>query len=341
MAVVNTEKRGASLYDEESLEKQLRQQKKHAWDLEKDIDWSTGIDLNRPLVPLDDKACFFPGSSKEEKLVISHMMGLVITMSICELEESLERLENECWAKVISRHPVSPEFNELGEQFFVEEVKHSRAFRRYLNYFANSAGVDLEDLKRILPKVEESATEKFVRKNLDNRGHVFWWMVSVIEQQFLWLYKIMVPFKHDLEPLFYTLQKRHFEEEARHINFPHLMLELMMERDNTTLGKLHSKIDLAVAEVAMTQMVANGLARMRNVKKLKEKHELFAIMTKVLPKMMDQPKHQLVWQFFTSVPYISSLVNPRYHDKFLKFAKDSGVVSIPFPKPKPEILRAF
>ena len=83
------------------------------------INWEKKIDLTRPLIALDEHAFLFPGASKEQRLVISQMMGLIIARCVTEMEECLVRLRPLCWEKLKRKFPVSPEFNELGDQFFV------------------------------------------------------------------------------------------------------------------------------------------------------------------------------------------------------------------------------
>ena len=69
---------------------------------------------------MDENALLFPGASKEQRLAISQAMGMIIGACIYEMEESLIRLRKECWEDYHRDMPVSPEFEELGDQFFGE-----------------------------------------------------------------------------------------------------------------------------------------------------------------------------------------------------------------------------
>ncbi|MEW6056787.1 MAG: hypothetical protein AB1540_09240 [Bdellovibrionota bacterium] len=324
-----------SLYDEESLIKMVELQKATQWDLEKAIDWQLPIDLNKPLVPLDEKALFFPGAGKEERLAISQMMGLVIAAAICEMEESLIRLRSVGWDQLAAKYPVNPEFVELGEQFFAEEEKHSEAFRRYLKKFADTAGIEFEVLREVLPVIESTKTEFILRKNLELGGYSFWWIVAQVEQEFLLLYNALAPFKQSLEPLYFDIHRKHFEEEARHASFPYLLLELLITRSTHPLNLVHQKADLMVSQLLQAMWTVNSLSRLKKLKKIKQKHPLFDALLKVYPLFEKQPVHRIFWGLFTSVPYVSSLVNPFYHRKFLKFTERMGAFSIPFPAPEP------
>lgn len=327
--------RNISLYDEQALKNLLNLQRNGCWSLEESIDWNTSLDLNKPLVALDENALFFPGASREERLVISQIMGLIIAASICEMEECLVRLRKVAYEDILKRLPVSPEFVELGEQFFEEEIKHSAAFRRYMTKFAHATGVELEDLKAILPTVESTLTEKLLRKNLSGEGYAFWWIVAEVEQEFLLLYNTLAPFKKTIEPLYFDLHRKHFEEEARHAPFPYLMLELLISRSKTFKGFIHLKSDLVMSQILQTCWTANSLRRVQAVKKLASKNHFFATLARVHDIFEKQPKLRTLWTFFTSVPYVSSLVNPNHHRKFLRFAEKVKSPSIPFPAPAP------
>ena len=320
-----------SLYDEKSLAELTRFQREKNWDFEDDIDWDIAIDLNKPLVALDENALLFPGSGQEERLAISQMMGLIIATAICEMEECLARLRKECWDDFHARWPVSPEFQELGDQFFEEEKKHSAAFRRYMKKFAEAANVDLASLTEVLPSIHGTKTEWILRNNLKGGGQMFWWIVASVEQEFLLLYHSLVPFKARLEPLYFQLHQKHFEEEVRHAPFPYLMLELLTTRNSSIGNQIRVRSDLALAEVLQSIWTINSLAKTRKVKKLAEVHPFFETLARIYPLLEDRSSILVLWQLFTSTPYVSSLVNPQSHHKLLRFAKKFGAISIPFP----------
>ncbi len=327
-----------ALYDETAIAELTLLQKNKGWDLENSIDWKTPIDLNKLLVPLDENALFFPGASSEQRLVISQMMGLIIAASICEMEECLVRIKGLAFEKILEKHPVSPEFIELGEQFFEEENKHSKVFRRYLQKFSESANIELSELKSILPFVENTLTEKILRKNLEKGGTAFWWIVAEVEHEFLHLYHAIAPFKDKVDPLYYILHKKHFEEEARHAPFPYLMLELLMTREQGPIQYLRVKSDLISSQILQTIWTGNSLTKMKTMKKFATKHPFFQTFCSALPLFEKQPPWSILWKFLTSAPYVSSLVNPRSHAPFLKFSKKHGILSFPFPSPEPAIL---
>ena len=317
-----------NLYDEEALKHQFQLQTKFHWDLEKDIPWKMGIDLNKPLVPLDEDAILFPGASTEQRHVISQFMGLIIAASIYEMEECLIRLRKECWTSIHKKNPVSPEFIELGDLFFDEEHKHSQIFKRYVQLFAESINVDAKDLTNLLPKVEGTKTEFLLKKEMLLEGQSFWWIVAIVEQEFLLIYHSFKPFKNQMDPLFYTLHEKHFEEEARHASFPYLILQLLHSRSPNFI----SKFSLASGQILQTTWALHSLQRMKGVKYLENHNPFFKTLSSAQPLLEKVPSTRSVWKLLSSAPYVSALLNPGAHRKFLQFAKDSKVLRIPFPQ---------
>lgn len=325
------------LYDEESLGKLARLQRQHAWDLEKEIDWNRGIDLRKPLVALDQDALLFPGASSEQRLAISQMMGLVIAAAIFEMEECLIRLRRESWETLRDRMPVGPEFTDLGELFFQEEIKHSTAFKRYTGRYAQALGVELPELLAVLPSLENTRTEKLLRVDCKTSGKTFWWIVANVEQEFLRIYHSLRPFKAQLDPLYFEIHQRHFEEEARHAPFPYLVLDLLAERSPQPFRAIHRRADVAAAQVLQTLWTLSSLRRLKGVKKFAGKHPFFDTLISAFPILESMPAPQVVWKLLTTTPYVSTLVNLNSHTKVTEAAQAQGALVLPFPEhdPKP------
>ena len=331
-----------SLYDEQALNHQKKLQSDHAWDLETSIDWTHPIDISKPLVALDENALFFPGISEEQRVVVSQAMGLVIVVCICEMEDCLLRFKKECWGDIYEKYPVSPEFIELGELFFEEESKHTTAFHRYLSKFSKALNVDLVTLREILPTIQGTKTEYILKRNIHRGGQSFWWVVATVEQEFLHLYKCLHPFQNNLEPLYFELHKKHFEEEARHSSFPYLMLELLRSRSDFRFLPIkkwiQNKADGMFAQLLTSAWAISSLRRMKQLKHLRQVHPFFSILYGVYPHLEKQPVSRTLWRIFTSVPYVSSLINPFNHGKVINYAKGRGAFFAPFPQPAPETL---
>ncbi len=329
-----------SLYLEATLAEQCNLQKTHAWDLESAIDWNRSVDLSKPFVPLDESALFFPGASAEQRLAISQMMGLVIAASVCEMEECLLRLKKSCFHDVCDRHPVSPEFENLGELFFEEEEKHSKAFRRFLKIFSEEVHLDPWSLREVLPMIEQTKTEWLLRKNLDQGGHTFWWVVANVEQEFLRLYTTLQPFQKALDPLYFDLHRRHYEEEARHSSFPYFMIEIYQSRTFGLRQILHQKIDFMLAQGIQVAWTLAALQSMKKIKRLRFVHPFFEVLGRAFVHFESQSGLKTLWQVMTSTPYVSSLVNPSSHRKVIQFLNETGTPKLPFPSYVPRKLVA-
>ncbi len=327
-----------SLFNDEDLQKQLDLQKRLAWDLEKDIPWGP-IDLTKPLVPLDDDALMFPGASAEQRLAISQMMGLVMASAICEMEESLMRLKSKCWDKLMEENPINPEFLALGEQFFIEEEKHAASFRRFIRDFCRDMGLDPEELRSILPLVEQTKTEWFLEQNLKTGGIAFWWIIAEVEQEFLYLYHAMRPFASKLEPLHFTIHKKHFEEEVRHLSFPHLFLKHLSDRQEGGMIAALRKVDLVFAQSLKLTWTAATVQKLTKVEKKRDVHPFYRTLADTIPMLKEQNIFEISWNLLVKTPYISSFMNHRYHTKFSHIIEDLGVWTLPFPRPLPAKLR--
>jgi hypothetical protein len=326
-----------SLYDEASLKSLLIHQQEHAWDLEHSIQWKRGIDLDKPFVPLDENAIVFPGAGNEERLAISQAMGLLIAMSICEMEDCLLRLRKEGWTDIYSRFPVSPELDELADQFYDEEEKHSAAFRRFIVIFCEKTGVEPEDLKKLLPVIEKTRTESLLKKSiLKGGGYAFWWIVVTVEQQFLHMHHALKSGRDRIDPLYFELHEKHFEEEMRHAPFPYLVLDMLFDQTPSLRERLNRRADLVLAQLTQVSWSVHSLSRLKIAEKIKHKHPFFEALAALYPKLKNEPFSRTLWSLTTSAPYVSSLINPHSHQRILRFADKKGALTLPFPSFQPK-----
>lgn len=330
-----------NLYNEDKLDRLRKRQVSHGYDIEEVIPMTSKIDLSKPFVPLDEEALFFPGASAEQRLAISQAMGLVICVSTYEMEECLIRLRYECWDSIYRAYPVSPEFIELGERFFEEEKKHSETFKRFVNLYAQQAGLEVDDLLGLLPCVEGTKSELFLKRNMQNHGQCFWWIVAGVEQQFLSIYHAIHPFADKLDPLYHCIHRKHFEEEALHASFPYLMLELLNERNKSFLSRMRSKFDLATSQALQLGWSISSLNRFKKVKDLAHKHPFYETLASCIPLFEKLPPHVTFWKIMTQAPYVSGLVNPTSSRHMLRYANRRGTFVLPFPLVEPIRLEDF
>ena len=320
-------------HNHKSLQRQLLIQKRHHWDLEDDIPWQLGIDLNRQFLPLDEANIAFPGASAEQQLALSQLMGLVVNATIAEMEDALPKLKYAGWESVLKSYPANPELIELGELFFEEEAKHARAFNRFLGLFCETTGIELNDLKSLLPQAFGSFFQRAVLANATAGGHAFWWVVSSVEEVSIEIFHHMQPFKQQTDPLFYELHRKHLEEESRHANYAHLMLTLVRNRNETFLRKLLKRTDFAFSQMVATPWVLSELAKFFEIKKFRHKHPFFEVLTSCLPLLQSMPKQELVKRMFLAAPYVSWLLNPKHRRWHSKLKKDHGAWDLPYPSP--------
>ena len=325
--------------DYETLARQVKLQRKHAWSLDDDIPWHLGVDLTRPFLPLDDQAIAFPGASFEQELALSQFMGLVVNATISEMEDALPKLKQAAWQRILREFPANPELVELGELFFEEEAKHARAFARYLDLFCEATGVERRDLDALLPKAFGSVFQRRIAANAIAGGHAFWWVVAAVEEVSIAIFHQMHRHRQALDPLYFQLHRRHLEEESRHANYAFLMLNLVRLKPASWRDALHKKADFVVAQIAGAPWVMTELLKFFEVKKLKGTHPFFDVLASCIPLYETMPKAQLIHRMFMGAPYVSWLLNPAWRQLHREIAKAHGAIVPPAPAPEPAELR--
>jgi len=321
------------LYDPQALALQVKRQQKYAWDLETQIPWRIGVDTDRYFLPIDSDAIAFPGASEEQKLAISQLLGLIVNSTIAELEDVITKVRYDCWSKIIRNYPIGPEIKDLGELFFEEEIKHSKAFNRYNLIFCEETKIDIADLNRLLPKAYGSLFVKAIKHNAKWGGHAFWWVVAAVEEVSIDLYKNLSPFKNQIDPLYHQVHLKHMEEESRHHNYAFLMLELIRETNSSLSDHFFSKTDRIIGQMFSTGWVVAELNKVFEAKHLKHKHPFFNVIASCEPLFKGLGPKDLAKKLFISAPYISLMLNGNYHSKSTRLAKEHTVLSVPFPKP--------
>jgi len=325
--------RVANPFDNEALALQVLRQKKHAWDLEKSIPWSTPIRTDQYLLPLDHDSIAFPGASAEQRLALSQLMGLIINSTIAEMENVINVMRTTAWENILKKYPVNPELWALGDLFFIEENKHALAFQRYNDKFCEAMGIQKDDLARLIPKAYGSLFLKAISLNAKAGGHAFWWIVGSVEEVSMILYR-QIQLNHEgVEPLFYTVHRRHMEEEARHHNYAFLMLELIQQSSPSVRGIFHRATDLLLSQIFSTGWILSELHKVFTVKDLRKKNPFFEVLASALPLLEKMSYLELAQRLFISAPYVSLMLNTRNHPLTIATAKDRFSLRLPLPKP--------
>ena len=327
-------------YNSETLGRQIALQKARAWSIDDDIPWKQGVDVHKFLLPLDDEAVAFPGATDVQRLALSQLMGLIINATIAEMETSLKTLRRDAWELVLDSYPVNQEMRELGELFFIEELKHAQAFARYNTHFCRSMGILEQDLNLLLPKAFGSNFLSRIVANAKAGGHSFWWVVAQVEEVSIKIFQNIDRDRSDIDPLYFNVHRLHLEEEARHANYAFLMLELIRERDRIKgggiRGWMHRKSNLIQAELWTSGWVLSELAKVYEVGSLQHKHPFFATLASALPILRKHSINELFQKLFVRSPYVSLVLNIGNHKKSLKMAQRLGAWRMPLPAPDPK-----
>ncbi len=324
-----------NIFDTHGLRHQLQDQKQHVWDLDQDISWNTGIDMSKGFLPLDQDSIAFPNATYEQKLALSQFMGLVVNSTISEMEDVAVKIRDIAWRKILDSYPVNPEMYELGEQFFAEEAKHSSLFQKFNEMFCQTNNIDPQELNIILPRAYGSRFQKAIIKNAKSGGHAFWWIVAMVEEVALLIYQNLYKDRKSIDPLYFVIHKKHFEEESKHTNYAFLMLDLIKKRNNQAKQKIHNRFDLIYSELFSIPWIITELKRVLLVKDFSERNDFFKRLNSCIPLIKNLSTLELANRLFVSAPYISLILNKHYHRLSKKAAKSHRALSIPRPTPEP------
>jgi hypothetical protein len=299
-----------------AINKRLEIQKDRAWDIEKDLPWFLGCDVRCDLVPIDENFALLPGITARERLVLGQGIGILAAKAISEHERVLNLLKDKCWARTLGEGEASSDLFEMGEQFFTEEAKHSQAFARYVEKFAHAHHVSVDELNAYLPQYDENSFITSLYK-LDAQlgGKALWWTVAATEEESIELYKSLHAKKDHIDPLFYTLNRLHFEEEVRHSSYAYDILKL---KPRSFFAGLLQRSDFLFSRVLQAAWLFKQLRRFRGISALGHHDPFFAELGAILDKMNSQPLFRQMVCLYKHTEHISLMLNPQKHKKIKK-----------------------
>jgi hypothetical protein len=303
----------------------------NSWSFEEDINWSGGIKHSKMLLPLDKNNIIFPKASDEQKLAISQFMGLIVASTISQLEAVAIRLKGPTWDKPLRKFPVNPEFRELGEEFYDEEMKHSKAFDKYIEVFASSLDIEPAELKSLLPSTNNSALHHIYKLNSMAGGSALWWLVSAVEEESILFYNIINQSREHIDPLYYQVHRCHFEEEIRHSSYATMMIEIYNQLQNPFSRRVSHKIDFLLAEVLNMTWTFSQLIKVNKLKQLKTKNPFFDVLLSTISMLEGRSPLELVNTLFTEAPYISSNLQLSNHKQVSIMLNKYGCTKLPLP----------
>lgn len=321
------------IYDEDKIARLLHVQKVQGIDFMQSIDWSSSIDLQKPLLPIDANALLFPEANDEERLVISQVMGLIVASTISELEEVAIGLKGPTWDKVLDKYPVNPEIRELGELFYEDERKHSIAFKRYIDLFAEKVNVDPDDLRKFLPTSQKLARSMY-QMNSYFGGMAIWWLIAAVEEESILIFNQMKQDKANIDPLYFAVHKAHYEEEIRHKSYASIMLQINHDFSHTPLAFGLKKVDFFLAEVLNITWTFSQLYKVKALTSFKNHHPFFktiAGLEKVLTKKSSLETFDVL---FNQAPYTRDMLNLSEHKHIQLLMNRFGALKTPVQRMK-------
>ena len=321
-----------NIYDEERLAKKLSVQQKHSWCIETDINWNQGIDHSQFLLPITKESKLFPKLTTRERVVLSQLMGLIVSASISELEAISLKLKKPTWERLMDKYPINPEIRELGEQFYIEEAKHSQAFQRYIKLFAKSHELEYDELRSFLPQTRNSLIEKIYKFNSILGGRAMWWLMCAAEEKSILFFKYLKNYQNEVDPLFYQLHKCHFEEEVRHASYAPMMLEIYDQFSHWPQKKIMTKVDFILAEVLNMSWTFSQLIKLGKLKKIKHKSEFYTELYSVVQKIGNSSPFEVLYELFTSTPYVSEMLHLSEHKSIKILLERYNTTNMPLPK---------
>lgn len=320
------------IFDEKRHTRQLHVQRRLAWDIEARLDWTGGIDLSKPLLPLDQNNILFPSASPDERLVISQLMGLIVAATISQLEQVALDLKERTWSRVLDQFPINPEFRALGEQFYAEEAKHAAAFSRYIDTFAGALAIAPEDLRSLLPQANRSLYKEIYAWNSVAGGTALWWLVTAVEEESVVIHRYMEPFRDRIDPLYYQLHRAHFEEELRHKSYAQMMLQLLEESGAVKRSLVSRKLDFLLAECLHLTWTFGELVKLRGLRRFKNHHPFFKTLDGLLGILGKRNPLSVLRTLFTSAPYISDSLHLGEHAHVRALLDQYGTLQAPLPQ---------
>jgi hypothetical protein len=300
------------IYDEEKLARLLHVQKVHSVDFDHEINWNRSVDLSKGLLPLDSNAILFPTASVDEKLVISQMMGLIVASTIAELENVAFKLKDSTWDNILKKYPVNPEIREMGELFYEDEKKHSRAFNRYIDKFALEVGIDPQDLRTILPQANVTTSMAYQLNSLAG-GMAIWWLIAAVEEESILIFDYMKKEKKIIDPLYYDIHKAHYEEEVRHKSYASIMLEINHSFAKLPQKLIFEKLDFVVAQILNMAWTFNELYKVKGIKRFANHHSFFKTLNDLSETLNNRSSLEILGVLFNSAPYIKEMLNLSEH----------------------------
>ncbi len=113
-----------------------------------------------------------------------------------------------------------------------------------------------------------------------------------------------------------------------------MMLEVHKEFAHGTGAKIFKKVDFIIAEVLNMSWTFKQLLKVRKLKKYKNHHEFFNILSRCVDHISEMSYHQIVYTLFTSTPYVSHTLHLSEHSHVKEMLKRYKSFNLPIPSSK-------
>lgn len=317
----------------QTLKRKIQVQSAHAWDLENDIPWELGVNFEKDLLPSTSKEHIIPECTDQEATAFSQALGLITAAAIAEHEKILVEMKKDFYHDVLKRHDVCEDFKTLGEMFFEDEAKHSSAFNRYIDLYANHLNVTPEELRSILPIHQKGSLSSFLFKaNASLGGMAFWWTVAITEEYSMAIYRLMRPMQKEIDPLYFAIHKLHYEEEVRHASFAQAMINLYRGHKASLWIKMLRKVDFVISDVIEKCWMMAQYKRFTKVSKYKDRHPFFQTLSIAMEKVNKMPLHKRLRVLMSNTDFLSLAIRPESHKNIQEEIKKSRALVFSFPK---------
>lgn len=305
--------------------------RRRAWDLERDFDWDTPIDVEKPLVPLAQIDRMFPGLDPDEQRTLSQLFGIMAASIFSDAEVFLSDLRVALWPDFQRLFAAHPHLLTLGQQFFDEEQKHAAMFARYVDRWLATRGLDPDRMRATRARFSDSWQRRVIQRNAARGGLAFWWIVLLAEEESPLIYRYLEGAPDEIEPLYLRLHRKHFEEEARHATFAYTAMAYLADRMTPVQKAWHRRIDVPLCQALQWSFMVQAMLHQRRAMESVPPHPWTRAVRAAMLKVEALPKAHLFRVLFREPTLIGPFMNFRFHANMQEMATTRRLWSLPLP----------
>ncbi len=293
-----------------------------AWAIE-DINWHQDIDLEKELLTLEDDE-FISMLSSRQKSALSHIMGLVIISAISAHENVIQDIKSGHWQRLKRNKQISSKVYNEGMEFFDDESKHSQMFNRYISKYLSKINLKKEEADEFLPSYDKkSIFMRLAKFNMFLGGRAIWWLVASVENESLDLFREIHKRKRDIDPLYYEIHLKHFQEEIIHSSFA----ENLILSDDLGKSTFLNRIDYIIADFLQITWALWQLVRLSKIQKHESRHSFIKDFVSIYSVIKQFGRIRFLKYMFVKFPYLSMMLNSHHRKGMIKLLNKSTTVA--------------